>query len=263
MNQAVPQGASPTQNPEETVFQQPTTGFLPQEGATAVPTFQPDTEPVMPARPTPEPAPQVARPEQSASRQTTQTAPVPTREEAFAEDETFPDYSSYFSGVPKPMPEELLYEWRADSRPFKKHTRSYYTTIGVIVLLVSLILVFAGQFLPMAVVCAVAFMAYVLNSVPPQEIQYQITTYGVRMGEKLYYWNAMTRFWYSDKYGQELLNIEIVQFPDRLTLVLKDAQKEVLTSILSEVLLLQRPALTTYERIAEWLQEKFPLDLDS
>ena len=115
----------------------------------------------------------------------------------------------------------------------------------------------------MAVVCAVAFMAYVINSVPPQDIMYQITTYGIRIGDRLYYWEMMQRFWYGSKYDQELLYIDIVEFPDRLTLVLGEAEKDIISAVLSEVLLLEKPPLTVYERMAAWLQEKFPLDLDS
>lgn len=63
----------------------------------------------------------------------------------------------YFADMPKPQPEELIFEWRSSARPFKKRNKRYYVTIALIVFLISLILFFAGQFLPIAVVVAVAF----------------------------------------------------------------------------------------------------------
>lgn len=192
-----------------------------------------------------------ATPVQPAQTQATTNAPDTTNQPSF-----FPDYL-------KPQPEELFYEWQAPSRPFKKHNRNYYTTIAVIVLLISLILFFSGQFLPIAVVIAVAFLAYVLTAIPPQDILYQITSYGIRIEDKLYIWDVMGRFWYTEKYGQEILNVEVAQFPDRLTLVLSTADKTTITLILSEILLQQKPVPTLYERMAQWLQEKIPLDLDS
>ncbi|HKY74256.1 MAG TPA: hypothetical protein VJ246_03025, partial [Patescibacteria group bacterium] len=68
---------------------------------------------------------------------------------------------------PKPVKEETLFEWESPERPFKKRDREYYTTIGIIVFLLSIILFFAGQFLPIAVVVAFAFLSYTLASVPP------------------------------------------------------------------------------------------------
>jgi len=271
--------STPAPQPEKTVFQQPTSGF-------AAAGYEPVIFPVAPVDPTvfqkavqaeqkntvvmaqvepKEDSVPVTQVEPPIQAQQQQQPRIPEEEQQQDYDEQVEayDYSGYFPDALRPQPEELLYSWSAPSRPFKKHNRNYYTTIAVIVLLISLILVFAGQFIPMAVVCAVAFMVYVINSVPPEEIQYGITTYGVRIGEKLYYWDMMTRFWYGSKYDQKLLYIQIVEFPDRLTLVIGDAKQEILTSIFAELLLLEKPPLTTYEKIAKWLQDKFPLDLDS
>lgn len=275
------QAAQP--QPEQTVFQRPTSGFLdadespnlppiyedrqskPQQQAQQVEPQPSVVERYIPPEPTPERRPDPDK-EKSTSQETEKPAAqsqASTTNTQSSEEADELDYSGYFPDAYRPQPEELLYAWEAPSRPFKKHNRNYYTTIAVIVLLISLILIFAGQFVPMAVVCAVAFMIYVINSVPPQEIQYAITTYGVRIGEKLYYWDVMTRFWYDSKYDQKLLHIEIIEFPERLTLVVGNAKQEVLTSIFSELLLLEKPPLSVYERIAAWLQDKFPLDLDS
>lgn len=276
-----------------TVFEQPTSGFLASDDGGVSNTAPPIYEDFVKSRPqsvTAQPqeqAPSVdayvppraqvstnqattsttnTQPSQQNQQNTTQTqdqAQAASTQQQAQDDFDELDYSGYFPDALRPQPEELLYAWEAPSRPFKKHNRNYYTTIAVIVLLISLILIFAGQFVPMAVVCAVAFMIYVINSVPPQKIEYAITTYGVRIGEKLYYWDLMTRFWYDSKYDQKLLQIQIVEFPERLTLVVGEAKQEILTSIFSELLLLEKPPLSVYERIAKWLQEKFPLDLDS
>lgn len=170
--------------------------------------------------------------------------------------------SGVMPGFVKPQPEELLFEWQAKSRPFKKHNRQFFTSVGIIGLLMALILVFAGQWLPMAVVVAVVFVIYVFNTIPPGEVLQQATTYGIRVEEKLYYWEEMGRFWFTEKYGEALLNIEVARFPNRLTLLLGDLKKEDVEAFLSEILLNQQPPPTTYEKIADWLGRKLPLDLE-
>jgi hypothetical protein len=171
--------------------------------------------------------------------------------------------SAYFPDYQKPIPEEIVYQWQAPSRPFKKHKRQYFTTIATIVLLLCLILFFAGQFLPIAVVIAVAFLSYIMATIPPQTITNSITTYGVRNEAELYFWDELGRFWFEKKHNDDVLYIEVIRFPFRLALLTGQEPKEILTEIMSEILLNERPALTETERFAQWLQKKVPLDIDS
>ncbi len=168
--------------------------------------------------------------------------------------------SEIFPGQFTPIPEEIIVEWQAPNRPFKKRDKQYYTTIAVIVLLVSLILFFAGQFLPIAVVVSVGFLAYVISAIPPQEVTNKITTWGIRIDNEIFYWEEMGRFWYEPKFGKDVLYIEILRFPGRITLMIEDLNQEDLTMLLSEVLLQQKPEPTPFDKAADWLQKRIPLD---
>lgn len=178
-------------------------------------------------------------------------------------DEKKPEESALVPGMTKPQKEVVLKEWNAASRPYKKHNRQFYSTIAVIALLIALILFFAGQTLPVAVVLAVAFLFYVLNSIPPGIVSHKITTYGIRVENTLYYWEELGRFWFTKKYGLDVLHIEVSRFPNRITLLLGDIPKEEMELNLSEVLLHETPLPTAYEKAAAWLHEKIPIDLES
>ena len=173
------------------------------------------------------------------------------------------EYPELFPGMAKPVPEELIYEWQAPSRPFKQHNRQYYSTVATVVLLLSLILFFAGQYLPIAAVLAVAFLSYMLSSIPPHTVTVQLTNYGLRLEKELYYWEELGWFWFKEKYGQEMVYVETSRFPNRLALMVGEAETDVLRLIFSEVLLEQEPPPTYFEKAAAWLQEKIPLDIDS
>ncbi|KUK79064.1 MAG: hypothetical protein XD95_0635 [Microgenomates bacterium 39_7] len=162
----------------------------------------------------------------------------------------------------KPLPEEDILKWTAPSRPFKKRNKKYFSTVFIIALLISLILGFAGQLAAITVVIAVAFLAYTLSVVPPQNINYKITTWGVRIENNLYYWEELGRFWFTKKYEDTLLNIECARFPNRVTMLIGDQKEDVIKMILSEVLLNQKPEPTLYEKAASWLQKKIPLDIE-
>ncbi|MBU0576484.1 hypothetical protein KJ707_02110 [Patescibacteria group bacterium] len=195
----------------------------------------------------------------TATPETTTVPPSTTEEKKKANQKK----EDLFPGIPKPRPKKTIITWSAPSRPFKKRDRRYYTTVILIVFLISLILFFAGQFLPIAVVISVGFLAYVLSSVPPHEVKIEITTYGIEVEDFLYYWEEMGRFWFDKKYNQELLTIETMRFPGRIILLFDKNEKEDLKKLLSEVLFEEKPADTFYDKAAKWLQEKIPLEVGS
>lgn len=163
----------------------------------------------------------------------------------------------------RPVKEKVLLEWSAPSRPFKKHNRQVFSTIGVIGLLIGLILFFAGQVIPVAVVFAAIFLIYVMFSTPPTMVVHKLTTHGIRVEKTIYYWDEMGRFWFTDSYGIPVLHIEIDRFPNRLTLLIGDIQKDDMEELLSQLLLNEIPPLTAYEKASKWLREKLPIDLGS
>jgi hypothetical protein len=175
----------------------------------------------------------------------------------------YPVDSEPYIPFDRPQPEEVIYEWEAASRPFKKRNRQYYTTIAAIVVLISLILFFAGQFLPIAVVVSVGFLAYVLSSIPPETVTHRFSTYGVYMGESFFQWEELGRFWFGEKFTHPMLYIEVGRFPGRLMLLVPPEKKEEVIELLSQVLLQEKPADGFVDRAANWLQKKIPLDPES
>jgi len=160
----------------------------------------------------------------------------------------------------KPIPEEIIVEWAAPSRPFKKRNCQFYSTVAIIVLLISMILFFAGQVLPIAVVISVAFLVYVLYSIPPGQAQNKITTYGIRTDDSIYYWEELSRFWFEDQLDEKMMLFELNRFPWRVILLIQPEDQEDFRSLLKDVLLEQKPPVTQVDKWANWLKEKLPLE---
>lgn len=204
----------------------------------------------------PQPQPQSS---QNIAAETTQQPPQPTS----PSDNNASSSTGYFPGINKPMPEEVVLEWLAPSRPHKQRQKQYFTTVAIFVFLIALILFFLSQFLLIGVVLAVAFLVYVLEVVPPTMVRNQISTYGVRVENNLYYWDELGRFWFTQKYTQPVLHIEVARFPGRLTILLGDISQKEMSDLLSEVLLFQRPEPTAFEKASERLQQLIPLENDA
>ena len=169
---------------------------------------------------------------------------------------------------PVPMnvaPESIktLLDWEAPERPFKKREREFYTTVGSIIFLVCVILLFIKEFLLIMVLIALAFFVYVLSTVKPQPTKHVITNFGIETMGKKFSWDVLGTFWFDQKWDDEILYIEnYMGFPTRLMLLLGDQKKETIQKILEQYLIHERPEKTQIERAGEWLQKKVPLETE-
>lgn len=190
-------------------------------------------------------------------------------EPQYQQDPNTQAYSPAYAQMPvQPQPEYLLLEWMADSRVTWRRSKEYYSSLAVIVLLISLILFFAGQTLLIFVVLAFLFISYVLSTVRAESIPHQFTTYGLRYrGEKLIYWSEMVRFWVKNNHGINEIHIEAPgELMNELILLPANAQSpspisaDDIVDLLSRYLPFEEPLPSQLDRWVTWIQEKFPLE---
>lgn len=167
----------------------------------------------------------------------------------------------------QPAPEQLLLQWEADSRVSVKRSREYYSSLAVIVLLISLILFFAGQVLLIFVLLSFLFISYVLATVKAERVTIQVTSYGIRYNGKLYYWYQLGRFWIRKNRGIEEVHVEAPVFMgSELILLPSDETSAQATTIddisemLSRFLVYEEPLPSQIDNWVQWLEEKFPLE---
>ena len=189
----------------------------------------------------------------------------------YSQDQSSPEHQPQPSDQPppptrvvnEPEPERDLYTWDAPSRLYKKRNREFYSTVAAIVLLVSIILLFAKEFLLIAVILALGFVVYALSAVEPEPVKHTLTNRGIRSSGKLYRWETLGRYWWEDKWKQDHVHIELPhQFPGKLLLLLGKGSKDTIESILNTYLIKEKPDPTFIDKAAKWLQEKVPLETD-
>lgn len=195
------------------------------------------------------------------TNQASQTASEPQDTTATAEHFANAQRQVYDERRTERNEEKVLVRWDAPSRPYRKRDKEFYTTVGIIVFLVSLILFFAGQFLFIAVVVSLAFVAYVLNTVPPDHIHNSVTTFGIHTGDSLFYWEELGRFWFTESNKTKLLHVETARaFPGVLILLLDTVSEDELKKIMIKYAVFEKPKPTWLDNAGKWLQEKFPLE---
>lgn len=159
-------------------------------------------------------------------------------------------------------PLRTLLAWESPARTFKKRDKEFFRTIASLLILVVLILFFAQQFMLILAILATTFLAYVLNTVPPDMIKHEITTQGVTTAGHSYEWKNLKHFYFSKKYNSTILNVATKQnFPSLLMLLINETDKENIKSILSKYLLFKEKVTPNWLDFASnWLSEKIPLE---
>ncbi len=159
-------------------------------------------------------------------------------------------------------PVQTLLSWQASSRPYRKKDRSFYITIAILVTLICLIALLAGEKMLVGVLLAFVFLVYVLNFIPPEQISYKISTQGITIGDHFYHWQELDSFWLSQKDGVKTLHILTqLTFPAMLILVVQDDLEEDVKRTCARFLPFHEIApKSMMDKWSESLQKHFPLE---
>ncbi len=120
-----------------------------------------------------------------------------------------------------------LFRWQSFSRPYTKRSGKWFLYIFLLVATVLLVLLFVREFIIIAPVLALAFVAYILATVPPELIENEITTQGINNAEHSYLWDELADFWITEKGGFTTVYIDtFLQWPSRLIILVNKEDKE-------------------------------------
>jgi hypothetical protein len=150
------------------------------------------------------------------------------------------------------------FSWTVSARPFKKRDREYFVTIIAIASVVGLILFIAEGLMPVVLLTSLVFLYYILNTVEPEQVNHKITEKGILFGETLNEWESMQKFWFSQKDGFNLLNIQTVKLPGRLEIVVKSEDITKITELLKKHLPEEEVAPTFLDKTTDWIGDKLP-----
>lgn len=167
------------------------------------------------------------------------------------------------SSIPKE--ENLLLTWESASRPFQPRSKEFYRTAGALVFLVSIILLFIGEFLLIGVILSTFFVIYALSTVPPETIKHKVTNLGIETAGHFHKWEEMYEFWFDEKAGQKMMVVRmLIGFPSHLQLLLGEVTEDKIKRIFSEKIpYREKPEQTFLDRASSWMVKKIPLERTS
>lgn len=162
----------------------------------------------------------------------------------------------------KPDLNEILLSWESPSHPYKKRSRLFFQTVAAFTLLLVVIVFFLREFLLIGVILSISFVAYVINSVPPINLEHKIMLYGFDHAGRTYRWNELMAFWFETKLNQQILVIQThYPFQPQIRAVVTGGIKDKIKTIIGKHLLfVEKPPKSFVDKISDWAQGNLPLE---
>lgn len=156
------------------------------------------------------------------------------------------------------LPEKVLFSWTAAERPFKKRTREFWVSISAIASIGSLILFLIEGPISVILIISLIFLFYMLSTVEPQIIKYEITNYSINVANTRNDLNSFSRYWFGQRFGIDILILETFSLPGRLELVIHSKDKEAIKKALEEYLVQEEATPDNIEKASSWLSGRIP-----
>jgi hypothetical protein len=156
----------------------------------------------------------------------------------------------------------VLLFFKGPSHPFKKRNKIFYQTVAAITFLLSVIVFFMHEWILIGVILSVAFVIYVISTVPPIDVEHKFTPLGVENAGAFYRWIELYAFWFEKKWDYEILVLQTrLPMPAQLRIVLKDTSKDKVKDIIGKYLLYyENPPKSFIDNVSDWFSTKFPLE---
>ncbi len=161
-------------------------------------------------------------------------------------------------------PQKVLLEWKgvpkAATATMDPRYQKTFLIIGVVIVF---LLVLMKEFFLILVVASLYFVSHVMAKNPLEKLKYVISTYGLTINDRLYYWDEIERFFFSGHYsaGEEYLAVDLKEgFPSRLVIGFEQQDKTKIVEAMNKfVPYLEEEPLTFIDKAYKSVLDKFDL----
>jgi hypothetical protein len=163
-------------------------------------------------------------------------------------------------------PKEVYLAWeRILTTGDKTVLSERFTRPAIIIgMAIGLVLLIMQEFILMLTIGIFIFFLQALKKMPPEAVKYEINSHGVMIGDSLYYWDTLSRFFFMSANGSEVLAIDTtLGFPGRLYIHFDSAQKEKIKELLDKYLhYLESEPRTFFDNTYDRIVKKFNFEDD-
>lgn len=162
-------------------------------------------------------------------------------------------------------PDEVLFRWSYEGRiPRAQFNPKFLRMFMIIGITVGIFLALMQDFIMLLVIGSTIFFYYVLhNKYVPTEVFYEISKYGFKYGDKLYFWTDIKHFFFSVRGETEFLIFDTSEdLLSRFVVLFHPADKEKIFELLkNKVLFLDKEPKNPVDNFVDFVSSKFNTDV--
>lgn len=159
--------------------------------------------------------------------------------------------------------EKILHEWLAPSKVDMARTKQEVAQLVLGAVIIGLIFLLFQEVAVMIVWFAACVMFFIAVFTPPTYIKCQITTLGIKVGTKYYYWEEMIQFWFEERQNMKLLVFRLIWPIDQnIKLLFPTQEEEKILRHTGKFVLFKKPQPTQISRLKEAVQRVLPPELE-
>jgi len=159
-----------------------------------------------------------------------------------------------------PVQRKVLLEWEANTRPYRRLEKEVFSTILAGAFLLGVILFFIEGAIPVIALASLIFLLYVMGTIPPGKVKHAMTSWGMESEDKVWVWEAMSRFWIQGKDSNRMLVIELMgNLSKHIRFMLGDVDEKKLKVLLLSRLVEDQPKPNWLDKASRWVEKKVRL----
>ena len=157
-------------------------------------------------------------------------------------------------------PKKVIHAWEATPKaPLVSIAPRYRKTFMVLGAVIVFILVLMQEFWLILLIVSMFFLNRVMSQNPLDRFRYEITNHGISINGQMYYWDELTRFFFSDHFGGESLAVDTkTKVPPRLIIYFNNEDKhKIIDELNKHIDYLEQEPLTFADKAYTTVMDKF------
>lgn len=123
--------------------------------------------------------------------------------------------------------------------------------IGVVLFLIEGLMV-------ILLMVSILFLFYVMSTIEPDKIEYEITNFGIKFGNIETPWEMLGRFWFTHRLGSKVLVVETDAITGRTEMIINEGDQEKIKNVLSKYLRYEEIPPSTMDKMVNRASKLMP-----
>lgn len=161
---------------------------------------------------------------------------------------------------------QILFAWKAPLRPYIKRSPKITRFYIALSLLLSLLVVFFGDWVLLLPIWTVLFLFYVLTITPPPEVEHKINRFGIDAAGLKIRWGDLSHFHFDKRFGYDMLTV-VSQPPylDHFYMVVpsEEVKKRLIVILSPHLVYEEEPKRTFVDRMVHAMSRLVPQEEQS